>query len=68
MPKLKTHKSAYKRIKISKKGKLRRRRAFRSHLKEKKSQKRNRLYRKAHAFSPTDEKRMKKLLPYGKGF
>jgi len=68
MPKLKTHKSTYKRIKITKSGKLKRRRAFRSHLKEKKSQKRNRLYRASLDVSKANEKNIKLLLPYGKGF
>jgi large subunit ribosomal protein L35 len=62
--KLKTHKSAAKRIKITKNKKLKRRRAFRSHLREKKDKDRKRMYRKELDFALGDEKRMKKLLPY----
>jgi large subunit ribosomal protein L35 len=65
MPKLKTHKGTAKRIKITKKGKLKRRRAYRSHLREKKSAKRKRRYRRLENISPKDKKAIKKLLPYG---
>lgn len=37
MPKMKTHRGAAKRIKVTGTGRLRRRKAFRSHLREKKS-------------------------------
>ena len=43
MPKLKTHKGTAKRIKISSKGKLLRRRAFGTHFLEKKSSSRKRV-------------------------
>ena len=64
MPKLKTHKGIAKRIKITKKGKIKRRRASRSHLREKKSTKRKRRYRKLEDLSPKDRKTVKRLLPY----
>jgi len=64
MPKLKTHKGLAKRIKITKSGKIKRRRAFRSHLREKKSAKRKRHLRRAQDLSPRDKKIIKRLLPY----
>lgn len=65
MPKIKTHKGTQKRIKITKTGKLKRRKAFRSHLLEKKSPKRKQNYTKLHDISSGDKKRLKKLLPKG---
>lgn len=62
--KLKTHKSAAKRFKVTKTKKLKRRRAFRSHLREKKDKNRKRMYQKDLDLAIGDEKRMKKLLPY----
>jgi len=64
--KLKTHKGLSKRVKITKTGKIKRRRAFRSHLLSKKSKKRKRRYAKMFDVSPADRKRIKKLLPYRK--
>jgi len=63
MVKLKTHKGIQKRIKITKTGKLKKRRAFRSHLLEKKSPKRKQKYEKMFDISPGDKKKLKKLLP-----
>ncbi len=64
MPKLKTHKGTAKRIKITKSGKLKRRRAYRSHLREKKSKKRKRKYKGMIDISKKDKKNIKKLIPY----
>jgi len=60
---MKTHKGTQKRIKVTKTGKLKRRRAYRSHLLEKKSPKRKSKYSKSFAVSSADEKNVKKLLP-----
>lgn len=65
MPKMKTHKGAAKRVKITATGKIMRNKAFKSHILTKKSQKRKRNFRKAVVLSPSDEKRVKKLFPYG---
>jgi large subunit ribosomal protein L35 len=65
MPKLKTHRGMAKRVKITKGGKIKRRRASRSHLREKKSPKQKRRYRREENLSPKDKKNVKKLLPYG---
>jgi large subunit ribosomal protein L35 len=63
MPKLKTSKSAAKRFKVTKKGKLMRKRAYASHIMTKKSAKRRRNLRKAKTVDSTDARRIKRLLP-----
>lgn len=64
MPKMKTHRGAAKRFKKTGSGKLKRANAFKSHILTKKSSKRKRNLRKTSYVSPTQEKNMKKLLPY----
>ncbi|HUG43545.1 MAG TPA: 50S ribosomal protein L35 [Acidobacteriota bacterium] len=62
MSKLKTKKSASKRFHLTGRGKIRRRRAFASHILTKKTPKRKRNLRKAALVSPSDEKRVKQML------
>lgn len=64
MPKLKTHKGAQKRFKLTAKGKIKRRKAFASHILTKKNQKRKRNLRKATLVSKEETGNVKKLLPY----
>ncbi|MEO0275584.1 MAG: 50S ribosomal protein L35 [candidate division WOR-3 bacterium] len=64
MPKMKTKKSALKRFKITAKGKIKRYRAFHSHLAQSKNPKRKRRLRKHTYVSKEDEKKIKKILPY----
>ena len=64
MPKMKTKKSAAKRFKVTGTGKLKRSKAYKSHILTKKSQKRKRNLRKATMTDATNEKVMKKILPY----
>ena len=64
MPKMKTHRGAAKRFKKTGTGKLKRAKAFKSHILTKKSSKRKRNLRKTSYVSTTQEKAMKKLLPY----
>ncbi|SFU28144.1 LSU ribosomal protein L35P [Clostridium sp. DSM 8431] len=64
MPKMKTHRGAAKRFKLTGTGKLKRAKAYKSHILTKKSSKRKRNLRKASLVSNTQEKAMKKLLPY----
>ena len=64
MPKMKTHRGAAKRFKKTGSGRLKRSKAFKSHILTKKSSKRKRNLRKAALVSPTQEKNMKELLPY----
>ena len=63
MPKMKTNRATAKRLKRTGTGKLRRGKAFRSHILTKKSTKRKRKLRKATLVSKSDQKRMKRLLP-----
>ena len=62
MPKMKTNSGAKKRFKRTASGRLKRQKAFKSHILTKKSQKRKRNLGQSTLVSKTDEKRMKKLL------
>lgn len=64
MPKIKTKKSVAKRFKKTKRGKIKRSRAFKSHILTKKSGKRKRGLRKSGIVSKTQAKTIKTLLPY----
>ena len=64
MPKLKTSRAAAKRFKKTGTGKLVRNKAYKSHILTKKSTKRKRNLRKAALVDSTNEKNMKKILPY----
>ena len=64
MPKVKTCKGAAKRFKKTGTGKLKRMKAYKSHILTKKSAKRKRNLRKATITDPSNAKNMKKLLPY----
>jgi large subunit ribosomal protein L35 len=65
MPKMKTHRGAAKRIKKTGTGKLKRMRAFKSHILTKMTRKRKRRLRKADLVSKADAKRINRILPYG---
>jgi large subunit ribosomal protein L35 len=62
MPKQKTHRGAAKRITITGSGKIRRRKAFRSHLLEKKSSKRTRRLGRIVEVTGGDKKHVERLL------
>jgi len=63
MPKMKSHKGATKRFKLTASGKVKRFKAYKSHILTKKSSKRKRNLRRASTIATTgDEKRMKRLL------
>jgi len=62
MAKQKTNRSAAKRFKKTGTGKIKRRKAYTSHILTKKSPKRKRNLRKAALVSRADEKRVKRLL------
>ncbi len=64
MPKMKTHRGAAKRFKKTGTGKLKRAKAFKRHILTKKSAKTKRNLRKTGYVSASQEKVMKKLLPY----
>lgn len=56
MPKMKTHRGAAKRFRVTGGGKIMRSKAFKSHILEKKSQKRKRNYRHEAEVAPSDKK------------
>ncbi len=64
MPKLKTHRATAKRISVTKNGKFKRAKAYKSHILNKKTTKRKRNLRKATYASEANAKVIKKLLPY----
>ena len=64
MPKLKTHRGAAKRFKVTGTGKIKRWSGYKSHLLTGKSAKRTRRLRKASLVSETEYVKMKRLLPY----
>ncbi len=64
MPKIKTSRAAAKRFKVTGTGKLKRMKAYKSHILTKKSQKRKRNLRKSTILDATNVKSMKKILPY----
>ncbi|MCF7854387.1 MAG: 50S ribosomal protein L35 [Candidatus Pacebacteria bacterium] len=66
MPKLKTRKSAAKRIKRTATGKFRRYQANKRHILTKKSSNRKRRLRGDTAVDKTDQKRVRECLPYEK--
>jgi large subunit ribosomal protein L35 len=66
MPKMKTHSGAKKRFRKTAKGKLRGRRAYSSHILEKKSPKRKRRFARPVEISKPDQERVRTLLA-GKG-
>ena len=65
MPKLKTNKSAQKRMRITKSGKIKHFQAGKGHLLTGKRSKRKRLLGKPAYVSEADRKTTKLLLPYG---
>ena len=64
MPKMKTSRAAAKRFKATGTGKLKRSKAYKSHILTKKSTKRRRNLRKPAITDATNVKNMKKILPY----
>ena len=64
MSKIKTHKGAAKRFSLTKSGKVKRSKAFRRHILNKKSTKTKRHLRKLGYAATADEKNIKILIPY----
>lgn len=62
MPKMKSHRGAAKRFEVTGSGKLKRRRAFKNHMLEKKSSKRKNKLGKPALVSDHDNKRIRRLL------
>ena len=64
MPKIKTRRAAAKRFSVTGSGEIKRNKAFKSHILEKKSPKRKRNLRKAAMVCEADYSRVKSMLPY----
>jgi large subunit ribosomal protein L35 len=62
MPKMKTDRGAAKRIAVTGTGRLRRRKAFRSHLLEKKASRRVRRLARPTEVSAADERQVRRML------
>jgi large subunit ribosomal protein L35 len=64
MPKMKSHSSSKKRFKITGTGKVKRNKAYKTHILTKKSTKRKRNLRKATTASSANEAIIKNMIPY----
>ena len=64
MPKMKTHRGAAKRFNVTKSGLIKRAKAFKSHILNKKTTKRTRNLRKGTYVDPTVKKTVRTLVPY----
>ncbi|MBS7262632.1 MAG: 50S ribosomal protein L35 [Eubacteriales bacterium] len=64
MPKVKTHRGAAKRFSLTKTGKIKRGKAYKSHILNKKTTKRKRNLRKTGYICEQEEKKIKVLIPY----
>ena len=64
MPKIKTHRGAAKRFSVTKSGKIKRAKAYKSHILNKKSTKRKRNLRKGTYISAQEQKNIRELIPY----
>ena len=64
MPKIKTHSGAKKRFNLTKTGKVKRARAYKSHILNKKDRKRKRRLRQTTMADVTNMKAIKLLIPY----
>lgn len=64
MPKIKTKRAAAKRFKATASGSLKRNKAYKRHILTKKTTKNKRNLRHATIMDKTNEKNMKKVLPY----
>lgn len=64
MPKMKTNRGAAKRFKATGSGKIKRNKAFSSHILTKKSTKRKRNFRQSEIVDDSNAKALKRMLPY----
>jgi large subunit ribosomal protein L35 len=65
MPKMKTHKGAARRFKITGTGQIMRTKHMKSHNRRKKSARVKRMFDRMLPLDPTQEKNISRLLPYG---
>ncbi len=64
MPKLKSHRGARKRFKLTASGKVKRHHSMMNHILTKKTTKRKRKLRQDTVISEADEPRVRRMLPY----
>jgi large subunit ribosomal protein L35 len=64
MPKMKTHRGAAKRFSVTGTGKIKRSKAYARHILTPKTTKSKRKLRKSAILDPTNEKAIRKLIPY----
>jgi large subunit ribosomal protein L35 len=64
MPKVKTHRGAAKRFRVTKSGLVKRAKAYKSHILNKKSSKRKRNLRKGTYISKQEQNNIRELIPY----
>jgi large subunit ribosomal protein L35 len=64
MPKMKTHRGAAKRFSLTKTGRVKRAKAYKSHILNKKSSKRKRNLRKGTYICAAEQRNIKVLIPY----
>ena len=64
MPKLKTHRGAAKRFSLTGTGRVKRNKAYASHIMTTKTRKRKRNLRRSALVHPTNEPALKRLIPY----
>jgi len=64
MPKIKTNKGAAKRFRLTGTGKIKRQKAYKSHILTKKSPKRKRKLRGVTLINKCDNKNIRRLIPY----
>lgn len=64
MPKVKTNRGAAKRFKATGSGKIKRSKAYSSHILTKKTTKRKRNLRKSDLIAESDRRAVKRMLPY----
>ncbi len=64
MPKMKTHRGAAKRFSVTKSGRVKRSKAYTSHIMNKKTSKRKRNLRKGTYICAAEQKNIRVLIPY----
>lgn len=65
MPKMKTHKGAARRFKITGTGQIMRTKHMKSHFRRRKSPRVKRMFDRMFPLDKTQEKKIERLLPYG---
>lgn len=63
--KMKTHKGAKRRFKVTATGKIMRAKGMKSHFRRRKAPRVKRMFDRMYELDAADEKRVKRMLPYG---